>query len=650
MTNTMRSAPLGTDRPGAPTRRGRRVLLVVVLLLGLAAAAVLAWAGLGTVKASSVVQERAGAAQAELARFRGALLAGDAGAARTHLAAGDDALAQAQAAADRPQVRVAGYVPWVGRTVRDLDHLLAAANTLSGAGGDALTVYTQFSGADSTLFRGNVFSVAAIRQASTSVDSLVAALDSAEADLNQVRGEGPRGEQALVKKDAAFVQVTSLREQVSGLAPLLRALPAAVGADTPRTYLVTVLNPAESRASGGAPLSVAFVHLDQGRMTIPVQGQTSVLTNGNQPHVYTPAEGDPWLQGRAPRKFVSANVNPDFTVAGEQLLRASSSLRQRPDGVIALDVQAIAELLRATGPIPSTEYGELNAGNVARKLVVDAYLAPQDQAARHDRNDQLMSVMLRRLTDGGGLVTKARALGAAVPGRHLQMYFRDPALQKVVLGAGAGGAVPVQASGDLAAVYTQNINQSKVDTYQHRAVTETITLAADGSANVRRVVKIENRTPPYAGGGTDPRLGYYTRWVTLLVMNLMPPGAEVTGVPTDRNSPGFVVGSAQHKGRDGQGRTFTDALAQVEPGGTASLEWTYRLAKAAVPDGDGLSLVVRADTQPLLNPPSLRVDVVAPEGFRAVPGPGWSATGTGAGTAVTMDRTRTLRLALVPTG
>jgi hypothetical protein len=646
VSSTTKDAP--ADAPLAPRRRRRRWPFVVLILLVLAAlAAGLAWVGLGTLKASRVVQERASTAQAELGQFRSTLQAGDSTAARGHLTAGAAALDEATDAAAATEVRVARHIPYVGRTVRDLDHLLAAATTMSGAGGNALTVYEEFSGEDSKLFANNTFSIPALRRAGAALTSLTTALDSAEAELQQVTGTGPRGAQALEKKQAALEQVASLRKQTAGLMPLVQALPSAVGAEAPKSYLVTVLNPAESRASGGAPLSVAFLHLNEGKLTIPVQGQTSLLT-GNKPHVYTAVGGDPWVKGRTGHRFVNANFNPDFSIAGEQLARASAQLRQKPDGVIALDVQAIGMLLKATGPIQSPDYGELNAENAAQKLVVDVYLAPQDQAARHEENDQLMGTMLQRLTEGGGLLGKARALGEAIPGRHLQMYFRDPALQQIVTRAKAGGLVTPPAVGDLAAAYTQNVNASKVDTYQHRTLQQTYTLKADGSATVRRTVVIENRTPPYQGGGEDPKTGYYTRWALLRVMNLMPPGSVITRVPRVEDGPGFKGGTAQRKGSDGQGRVYSDAIAEVEPGGRARLTWEYRLPKAAVRDGDGLRLQIQAETQPLLNPPKLQVGVIPPKGWVAEVGPGWTKTDAGATASMTLDQSRLLQLKVAP--
>ncbi len=646
MTDTIRTEP--ATRPDTPSHRGRTVGMVALGLL--LVAAFFAWVGLGTLSAAKVVQERASAAQSELALFHTTLQTGDSVGAKAHLQAGARALTQAQDAANRPQVRIAKYLPYVGRTVRDLDHLLAAAKVLSGAGSNALELYTQFSGANSKLFSHDTFSIPAIRRASAAVGSLSAALDTARRDLNQVTGTGPRGAQALEKKKLALKQVESLSRQTRDLGPLLQAMPAAVGANGPRTYLVTVLNPAEARAPGGAPLSVAFLRLDQGRLSIPIQGQTSVLTRMNAPHLFTPASGDPWLQGRAERRFVNANVNPDFSIAGEQLARASSQFRQKPDGVIALDVQAIGKLLAVTGPIQSAQYGQLTSANAVQKLVIDAYLQPMDQAVRHEQNDQLMSTMLQRLTQGGGLIGKARALGQAIPGRHLQLYFRDPALEKIVDAAHAGGRVTTVPVGDLAAAYTQNMNGSKVDTYQHRTLKETITLAADGSATVRRTVVIANRTPPYTGGGTDPRFGYYTRWSILRVINLMTPGSSTTAQPTPANSPGFLAGTAQHKGTDGEGRPYADAVAQIPPGGTAQLTWQYRLPKAAVRDGKNLRLLIHAQTQPIVVPPNLQVTVIAPTGWTAQVGPGWTKTANGASATETIDQNRLLQLVLTPGG
>jgi hypothetical protein len=612
-----------------PTRRRRRPWLWLALAVAVLVGAFGVWLATGLLSASRTVQERAGVAQASLEQFRDSLKVGDREQAAQHLSRGRSELAQAEQAAQRRQVRIASHLPYLGSTVSDLDHLLVAARIMTTSATDALDVYRDFAGEDSKLFRNSTFSLPAIHSAQKSVGEIADAMDRAEAELTAVTGNGPKGGQALEKKASALAQVAALRAELVALGPLLDALPAAVGEGGPKTYLVTVLNPAEMRASGGAPLSVAFIRFTDGRMTVPLKGQTSVLTDGNQ-------ETDDG--GR----FVNANSDPDFRVAGEELMKAARpNFGIRADGVIALDVVAVSHLLEATGPIKSQAYGTLTAKNVAEKLLVDAYVKASDQGERHDDNDQLMTLMLDKLTEGGGMIGKARALGKAVPGRHLQLHFRNEGLQKLVEDERSAGAVAAPESGDLSAVYTQNGNASKVDVFQHRTVRETIRLREDGSARVRRTVIIENRTPPYVGPGLERRRGYFTRWARMRIVNLLPPRAEVVGSPADGESP--------EQGVDQAGRRYAEEVITILPGQSAERTWVYDVPRAAVRDGSGLRLMVHAETQSMLVDPTFELTVVPPAGWKAQPGPGgWQATENGAAIVVPMDRARLLQLKMAP--
>jgi hypothetical protein len=180
--------------------------------------------------------------------------------------------------------------------------------------------------------------------------------------------------------------------------------------------------------------------------------------------------------------------------------------------------------------------------------------------------------------------------------------------------------------------------------FQHRTVRETIRLREDGSARVRRTVSIQNRTPKYVGGpAIDPRSGYYTRWVQLKVLNLLPPGADVI------RTPGVGVATSVVDGVDQDGRIFAAGIIVIPPGKTAELTWVYDVPRAAVRDGDGLRLLVHAETQSTLVDPSFELTVVAPEGWKTRPGPGgWKAVDGGAAITVPMDRARLLQLLVSP--
>lgn len=615
-------------------------------------AAVTVWLVGGLVLAVDTVQQRAAVAQTELQAFQHSLKAGDVEAAASHLHAGRRHLTAAQDAAGAAGVQMAGWLPHVGATVSDLDHLLAAADILTTSGEDALGIYDDFTGPGSTLFHDNTFDLDTIKQAQESAGNIESSVDRARSELNQVHGEGPEGAQALEKKKAALSQVEALRADIAEVKPLMKALPSAVGAQRPKTYLVTVMNPAEMRASGGAPLSLAFIRFQKGKMSIPVQGTTSELTNTNQLTLWDKLPGDPW-QGVGPQRFVNANFNPSFPVSAEQLIRASpSNFGQTVDGVIAIDMVAVSHMLQVTGPIQTKGYGALTAANVTQKLVIEAYKnGGQDAAsiaARHEVNSQLMTTMLSRLSSGGGLVGKAKSLGAAVQGRHLQMYFRDPSLQSLVIKKALGGAVALPDPGNLSAVYTQNTNQSKMDVFQQRTVKETVQLQEDGSAVVHRTVSLTNASPAFLGKGKDLKIGYETRWAGSLVINLMPKGAELTQEPAASASGAPVTVSGIKEGVDQAARTYSQASVLLPPKASTTLSWTYVVKDAAKREGAALRLLDYVAPQAVVNAPTFELQVIAPKGWRATAAPGWTVTATGASISAPMNASTVLQLVVAP--
>ena len=577
------------------------------------------WLGGGLLQVSNTVQDRADITQKQLKKFQRSLTSGDQAGARAHLRKAQTALAEAEAATRKPQVRLAKWLPYTRSTVTDLDHLLTAATVLVDSADDALVLYGSFSGNSSSLFQNGRVDLQALAPVRQSLLDMVAALDKAESELEQVNGDGPLGGKALEKKRSGLKQIRALKARVGPYAPVIDALPAALGANGTKRYLVAIMNPAEMRGSGGAPLSMAMLVFKDGKLTIPMKGTTSANTlgspeglKGDSPELVWPrVKGDPFQPPLGePVRFVNTGFNPDFRVSGEQMMRATKTFfGYRTDGVIALDVVALSHLLEAVGPVAS-EYGTLTSENLVDELLVKAYVEQgTDVEGRQARNDALMTTILTDLTAGGGIQGKVQALAKAIPDRHLQLYFRDARLQRVVQRIDAGGAVPAPKVGNLTAVYTQNGNGSKVDIFQQRSIDETVRLRPDGSAVVRRTVTLQNATPPYAGTTPDIKRGYLTRWATNLVITLMPPGATLTDVPTS-DLPATVK-----KGVDQAGRTFAQAAVVTPPGESSTLSWEYVLPHAAVREGRSLRFLDTLAPQNTVNGFLLRTTVIAPDGW-----------------------------------
>ena len=106
---------------------------------------------------------------------------------------------------------------------------------------------------------------------------------------------------------------------------------------------------------------------------------------------------------------------------------------------------------------------------------------------------------------------------------------------------------------------------------------------------------LRNNTPPYVGDVPDARRGYLTRWVTNLVINLMPPGARIT------DEPEVELEVTQKKGVDQAGRTFAQAAVVTSPGGSSTLSWEYVVPHAAYRTGASLRYVDSLVTQNTVN-------------------------------------------------
>jgi hypothetical protein len=406
-----------------------------------------------------------------------------------------------------------------------------------------------------------------------------------------------------------------VEDQARPVMALLDAVPGAAGADGSRTYLVAVMNPAETKAWGGSPLAVALVRFDRGAVSVLQRGQVGVqrLSFGIRIN-FLP--GDPWHTPREPSSFTLSGLSPNFPTSAEELLRAYQVLtRIRPDGVIALDPVAMAGVLKVAGPVTTPGYGKVTYRNLVQGLLVDSYRRFPDSNLRHAYNEGLMDAVLSRLLGGGGdLVRQVRTLGEAARGRHLQLYFRDPALQRAAVAHGLGGELS-PAPQDYLAVYTQNINASKVDVYQRRAVEQRVWLRADGSARVVRSIRLVNATP---GAPTTDRRGYLTNWAMHRFITYLPGRAAKVVVKADGTTVTWDPFNELN-------RQVVRFILPMRPGQARTVTVAYDLPGAAVRTATGLRYRLAADAQPIIQPTSFRLVVAPPKGFGAEPPAGWSA-------------------------
>jgi hypothetical protein len=390
-------------RPRIRHRAVTRVMLGLLVLLVLAGA----WLALGLVEARRDLLVGAAGVRAELTAAQAALADGRTGEAAARVRAARSSLQAAATVPDRPELRVAARLPGLAGGVDDTRQLLAAADDLTTAAERAVAVAARLGPGRDPLLRGGRFDLAGLEDAATEARGVLAGLAAARERLAGVHG-GPLAPGVDGTRRWALDQVEAATDRSVPLLATLDALPAAAGADQPRSYLLVLTAPAGPGA-GGAPLAARELVLDHGAASLRPR-----------PGALLDALGQ-------------VRPAPDFRAAGPALLEAARSPgRPRPDGVVALDPAAVRELLAATGPVGVPGYGRLDAAGATRRLTGDT-----------DRGfaQAVLEATAGRLL-GGDLLAAGRVLAGAGAGGHLRAYAADPALERLLARHRLAGAPP----------------------------------------------------------------------------------------------------------------------------------------------------------------------------------------------------------------
>ena len=516
------------------------------------------------------------------------------------------------------------FVPVVGRPVADVRHLGNALDHLTSAAEVALETWPAVNGDDATLFSDGAIDIATLQSVLGAVDEVSGDLDSAQLELGEVSdsavGVGTRLSEARDQATDVVAPVAATARRAEKLAGVL---PDLFGVEGDRTYLLALLNPSEQRFSGGAPLTVVPMEVSDGQLSM---GDARDTTDPDLFRVgrWDKVEGNPFHDGKL--RLSTATFAPDWSVSGEELLRGwERRTDQEVDGLVAVDVVALADMLRVTGPVEAPLYGTLDASNFTQKLVGDYDTYP-DNDARKGLNRAIVPVFADRVFEPGNSLEKIESLRSSAQGRHFALWMRDPELQAAITDVGLAGDLS-DTSHDYIAVFNQNTNISKSDYWQRRTVTSDVTLRPDGSASVLLTISVHNDSPPYGANQEfgDPRGGSSrTRWNGMSLGVFLPRDVTITSAFTNGQANGTDV-------FDYYGRPYKLLRLTLPPTETREAVLEYDVPAAADALGDG-SLRYHLDLTPqgMVTPEAVSVNVKFPQGYDVSELPeGWTRTGQG---------------------
>lgn len=484
-------------------------------------------------------------------------------------AVGDDTAA-ARALTSDPVWRLASGLPWIGPQLAAVSQVSAAIDDVAAEGLAPLADAASGLSLDALKPTDGAYDIARIAALEPAAAAAASSLSGADRSLSAI----DRGPLLGLVRDAvadAGDLVGDAADSADALHRATRLVPAMLGAEGPRSYLVVFQNNAEWRSMGGIVGAVAQIDTDGGRLSLTAQGSSGDFgASRDEPFVTLPDEILSIFDTRPARYIQNVTQVPDFAIgapiAREMWLRSSGTA---VDGVLALDPVALSYLLRATGPITLPTGDELTSDNAVSLLLDEVYRRYTDPTQQDEFFQSAAASVFQALADGradpSALID---ALGEAGEQRRLLLWNADADEQAVLDGTTLQGALPVtDDERTMFGVYLNDGTGSKMD--YHLAVdVETAWCGAD-SASVR--VALRNDAPDPAtlpayvtGGGA---FGVPVGEALTGVYVYLPEGAALADqLSTSDGAPAGFAGGTD------RGRQVVKWSVQLAPGQQAVLD------------------------------------------------------------------------------
>jgi len=300
----------------------------------------------------------------------------------------------------------------------------------------------------------------------TKIEAAGAALLTAQAHVREI------------DTSSTISQISAAADQLSGVVAKAEAgvgvvrravtiLPAMMGDEGPRKYLVLFQNNAELRATGGLPGAMALIETNNGQIEMSKQATGASFGEFDRPVVDLPTETRGIYTDRVSTYMGDVTLTPHFPTTG---LVAREMWKQRygdeVDGVVSIDPVALSYLLRATGPITLATGDVLTSENAVQQLLTDAYLrletSDEQDAFFAAAASGVFSAMAQGNVDPKALIA---ALAQAGDERRILIWSAHDDEQKALAGTTLTGELPVSDStAERFGVYLNDATGAKMDT------------------------------------------------------------------------------------------------------------------------------------------------------------------------------------------
>ena len=575
--------------------------------------------------------------------------------ARYETLAGAAAAQRARAGNDSPSplLDLARVVPRIDRILGQTDLLVGAAEHSADAAMGTLEIAQgALRGPDRIVAededqKGSVIRIDRVRalgEVITQVRSDIAAAadDLERVDLSVLPGRArPRLEDALAKARSAD---RLLADAEAGF----EILPAFLGEDGPRSYLLGFQNPDELRGTGGSILRFAELHIEDGIPTLEKGGSVYKIDQ-NRKTFDIPLPEDAWYVRSIEdaQRFGNANWSPDWplssklTVAyGKRAAREFKDTRfpTQIDGVIGVDPMAVEKLMPGVGAYVLPDYrNRITADSVLYFVLYKAYAAYPIAAQRRAVLQEVVDGFYDGLIDPAHPTDLAQGLGDALRFKNMQMWMADPSEQEFVERMDWDGAIRKAAKSDYMYVVEQNVGGNKFDYFDEQNTEMDVSF--DGpDAHVTTSVAITHSIffpqPRWVLGDSSkgdvakkdapphrPMINVY------VPENAELTSAAVRGTRLDTPLPAVWPSDSTPAEHTERGKVVWSTTLDILPEETGTVRFEYRVPGVVRTEGDRQIYRLVVQHQPKVRPETMTVNLTPPSGATEIDAPGWARKG-----------------------
>ncbi|WP_158253302.1 DUF4012 domain-containing protein [Cryobacterium sp. N19] len=419
------------------------------------------WVGIQVLMAKSELEQAVPLASA----VQGAVAAGDLGSARSSVTALSQHARAAASHVGDPVWLAFEAVPFVGPNLSAVRQLTEIVDRIGEHAGEPLASLAASVDLAGFVPVGGGVDLSPILESEPVIRGVNSTLTQASVDVAAIDTSKTVDQVRSAVRQLATVVLT-MKTSVDAVNRAVLLLPAMLGADESRSYLLLFQNNAEVRATGGLPGAFAEISTSDGQIEITRQESAAGIVF-EDPVLDLPQETRGIYSELVSTFMGDVTLTPQFPITGALTREMwKRTYGTEVDGVISLDPVALSYLLRATGPITLATGEVLTSDNAVQLLLSDVYANYDDSADQDAVFASAAAAVFAALAGGQADPTALiSALAQAGDERRILIWSAHEEDQKLLEGTTLTGDLPVSdASAERIGVYFNDATGAKMNT------------------------------------------------------------------------------------------------------------------------------------------------------------------------------------------